>query len=116
MHRSLLFPTPSTYMLWMFGDEMLCQVAKPELGGVIQGYCFGFLGTHGRHGTGSQFILFIVDPKPRCKVRLVRIKQNFHPILDVRRCMIYSRVRGPVLSGVESQWEALDVVAVNVIV
>src|SRR6266403_971994 len=46
----------------------------------------------------------------------VGIKQTSHPILDPWRHIPYSRMRGPVLSSVLSQREALDAVTVNPIV
>src|SRR5258708_3386083 len=68
------------YMLWMFGDEVLRQVAKSEPCGVIQGGCGRSLGVLSGHGKTPS--IFVVNPKPRRKVWLICIKKTFHPILD----------------------------------
>src|SRR5258707_2161757 len=94
MHRSHLNPAFGIYMLWMFGDEGLCQLAKSEPCGVIQGDCGRVLGALGDHGTNPS--IFVVNPKPRRKVWLVCIKKKLHPILDPWRSILYSPIRWPV--------------------
>src|SRR5258707_12107255 len=111
MHRSRLIPAFSIYMLWMFGNEVLCQVAKSELCGVIQGDCGRFLGVLGQHGKTPP--IFVVNPKPRRKVWLVCIKKTFHTILDPGRYILYSCMWGPVLSRISNKPEVLDHVTVK---
>src|SRR5229473_533516 len=114
MHRSHLFPAFGIYMLWMFGDEVLCQVAKSEPCGVIQRDRGRFLGVLGEQGTNPS--ISVVNPKPRRKVWLICIKKTFHPILDPCRYILCSCMRGPVLSRVSDQREGIDVVTVNALV
>src|SRR5258708_10445168 len=119
MHRSHLSPAFGIYMLWMFGDEVLCEVAKSETCGVIQGDCGRFLGAFGGHGTTSPITppsISVVNPKPCRKVWLVCIKKTFHPMLDPRRYILHSRMGGPVHSRVSDQREVLDTATVNTLV
>jgi hypothetical protein len=50
MHWRPFFPAPGIYMLWMHGDEVLCQVAKYEPCGATQRDCVRFLEANGKHG------------------------------------------------------------------
>jgi hypothetical protein len=58
-------------------------------------------------------IVFIVNPQPIRIVWFVRVKQTVHPIPDARRHIPKLGVLDPVLSGVPSQWEVLDAVAID---
>src|SRR5258708_37024082 len=61
------------YMLWMFGDEVLRQVAKSEPCGVIQGGCGRSLGV--LRGNGQTQSIFGLNPKPVLKVCVISIKK-----------------------------------------
>src|SRR5258708_39304284 len=114
MPRSQLFPACGIYMLWMFGDEVLCQVAKSEPCGVIQRDRGRLLGALGEQGTNPS--ISVVNPKPRRKVWLICIKKTFHLILHPCRYILCSCMRGPVLSRVSDQREGIDAVTVNALV
>src|SRR5258708_37704622 len=103
MHRSHLIPAFGIYMLWMFGDEVLCQLAKSEPCGVIQGDCSRFLGALGVYGTTPS--IFVVNPKPRRKVWLVFIQKKFHPTLDPSPYILHSLKPGPRLDLLSDQRE-----------
>src|SRR5260370_41580743 len=115
MHRSYLIPAFGIYMLWMFGDEVLCQVAKSELCGIIQGDCGRFLGALGNHGTTPPAIS-LVNPKPCRKVWLLCIQKTFLPLLYPCRYLSYSRCPGPVPKPQLDPWDVPDAVLVNALV